>query len=158
LIVPLKTVATTLRRSTALSPCKPRKYANKPGPRVPFGKFVSSLLMNAIRSSPVGGTNFFSNNDSCVGLAQLRQRYGSSIKARYARPLIVASASCVRSRSSKNFRNIIQVSIGKRSASPFKPLSLRMMSRTDLTTLERRCGEVSGVLARGGTVKDNILI
>ena len=39
------------------------------------------------------------------------------------------------SMSSRNFRNMIQVSIGRRSRSPLRPLSLRMMSRQDLIRL-----------------------
>jgi|GEM_PF-4558149 len=37
--------------------------------------------------------------------------------------------------SSMNLRNITQTSMGKRSRSPDRPLSLRMMSRQDLTML-----------------------
>ena len=44
------------------------------------------------------------------------------------------------SRSSRNLRNMIQVSIGSRSRSPFSPLSLRMMSRADLSRLPRALG------------------
>ena len=39
---------------------------------------------------------------------------------------------------------MIQVSIGKRSRSPLSPLSLRMMSRQDLTMDESRCAVVRG--------------
>src|ERR1700730_8228697 len=39
------------------------------------------------------------------------------------------------SRSSKNFRNITHVNIGRRSRSPLRPLSFRMMSRADLMRL-----------------------
>src|SRR5438128_2567606 len=48
-------------------------------------------------------------------------------------------ASCSRcsSKSSKNLRNMIHVSSGNRSRSPFSPLSLRMMSRADLRRLPR---------------------
>jgi len=35
--------------------------------------------------------------------------------------------------------NIIQVSMGRRSRSPLSPLSLRMMSRQDLTRLASCC-------------------
>src|SRR5438132_1509484 len=44
----------------------------------------------------------------------------------------LASPSRWSSKSSRNFKNMIQVSIGNRSRSPFSPLSLRMMSRADL--------------------------
>src|SRR6266481_1535960 len=41
--------------------------------------------------------------------------------------------------SSRNFRNMIQVSIGRRSMSPLRPLSLRMMSRHALMMLPSWC-------------------
>src|SRR5438876_243392 len=61
-------------------------------------------------------------------------------------PARVASSSRSCSVSSRNFRNMIQVSIGSRSRSPLRPLSLRMMSRADLTMLASRwdvvtCGD-----------------
>src|SRR5262245_1728173 len=43
------------------------------------------------------------------------------------------------SRSSRNLRNMIHVSIGRRSRSPLSPLSLRMMSRADLMRLPSCC-------------------
>ena len=46
-------------------------------------------------------------------------------------PASLASPSRCSSRSSRNFRNMIHVSIGSRSRSPLSPLSLRMMSRAD---------------------------
>ena len=55
-----------------------------------------------------------------------------------------ASSSRCNSRSSRNFRNIIHVSNGKRSRSPFSPLSLRMMSRADLRRLPSICDVVIG--------------
>jgi hypothetical protein len=60
-------------------------------------------------------------------------------------PLIFASCSAICSMSSRNLRNIIQVSIGNRSRSPLSPLSLRMMSRHDLTIDERRWAVVEGL-------------
>src|ERR1700690_992037 len=39
--------------------------------------------------------------------------------------------------SSRNFRNMIQVSIGNRSRAPLSPLSLRMMSRADFRSAPR---------------------
>ena len=50
-------------------------------------------------------------------------------------PASLASSSRCLLQSSRNFRNMIQVSIGRRSRSPFSPLSLRMMSRADLMRL-----------------------
>src|ERR1700737_4678075 len=50
-------------------------------------------------------------------------------------PARVASSFRVSSMSSRNLRNMIQVSIGKRSRSPLNPLSFRMMSRLDFTML-----------------------
>ena len=50
-------------------------------------------------------------------------------------PASLASSSRCCSRSSRNFRNMIHVSSGSRSRSPFSPLSLRMMSRADLRRL-----------------------
>ena len=61
------------------------------------------------------------------------------------RPASAASCSAMRSESSRNFRKSNQVSIGRRSRSPFMPLSLRMMSRADLIS-EPSCWEV----VRGG--------
>src|SRR6266508_2338169 len=49
-------------------------------------------------------------------------------------PARAASCSRCASRSSRNFRNMIQVRSGSRSRSPFRPLSLRMMSRADLSS------------------------
>ena len=61
----------------------------------------------------------------------------------FARHLALpARAIC--SMSSRNLRNMIQVSIGRRSRSPLSPLSLRMMSRQDLTMDESRCAVVRG--------------
>src|SRR5438552_17232216 len=54
-------------------------------------------------------------------------------------PASFASSSRPCSMSSRNFRNMIQVSIGRRSRSPFSPLSFRMMSRLDLTMLPSCC-------------------
>ena len=48
------------------------------------------------------------------------------------------------SMSSRNFRNMIQVSIGSRSRSPLSPLSFRMMSRHDFTIEESRWAVVNG--------------
>src|SRR4051812_22063928 len=48
--------------------------------------------------------------------------------------------------SSMNFKNMIQVSMGRRSRSPLSPLSFRMMSRADLIKLLSRCG-VDGAAA-----------
>ena len=59
-------------------------------------------------------------------------------------PASAASCSRCNSRSSRNLRNMIQVSIGSRSRSPFRPLSLRMMSRADLIRLPRDWAVVSG--------------
>src|SRR6185437_3400405 len=53
-------------------------------------------------------------------------------------PAILASSARTLSMSSRNFRNMIHVSIGRRSRSPLRPLSLRMMSRQDLT-IEASC-------------------
>src|SRR6266446_7402103 len=59
--------------------------------------------------------------------------------ARNLRPASAASSSRSISRSSRNFRNMIQVSNGSRSRSPLRPLSLRMMSRADFTRLPSAC-------------------
>src|SRR6266566_4547411 len=53
-------------------------------------------------------------------------------------PESLASSARTLSISSRNLRNMIQVSIGRRSRSPLRPLSLRMMSRQDLT-MEASC-------------------
>src|SRR6266699_3242635 len=53
-------------------------------------------------------------------------------------PESLASSARTLSISSRNLRNMIQVSIGRRSRSPLRPLSLRMMSRLDLT-MEASC-------------------
>src|SRR6266516_1343905 len=63
-------------------------------------------------------------------------------------PASLASCSRCCSRSSRNFRNMIQVRSGSRSRSPFKPLSLRMMSRADLSS-EPRVWAVVGAGAVG---------
>src|SRR2546428_12393331 len=52
-------------------------------------------------------------------------------------PASLASCSRCCSRSSRNFSNMIQVRSGSRSRSPFRPLSLRMMSRADLRSEPR---------------------
>ena len=80
---------------------------------------------------------------SCFA-AQSRQRYGGSIAGRKRLPAICASCSAICSMSSRNLRNMIQVSIGSRSRSPLSPLSLRMMSRQDFTMDESRCAVVRG--------------
>ena len=59
-------------------------------------------------------------------------------------PLILASSSRICSMSSRNFKNITQVSIGSRSRSPLSPLSFRMMSRHDFTMEESRWAVVNG--------------
>src|SRR2546426_1994268 len=59
-------------------------------------------------------------------------------------PASLASCSRCCSRSSRNFRNMIQVRSGSRSRSPFKPLSLRMMSRADLSSELRAWAVVGG--------------
>ncbi len=46
--------------------------------------------------------------------------------------------------SSIYFRNMIHVSIGRRSRSPLSPLSFRIMSRADLMRLPSCCAVVSG--------------
>jgi len=51
----------------------------------------------------------------------------------------------MRSMSSRNFRNMIQVSIGSLSRSPFSPLSLRMIWRADLMMRSSRWATVSGL-------------
>src|SRR5438445_3120789 len=56
-------------------------------------------------------------------------------------PESLASSARTLSISSRNLRNMIQVSIGRRSRSPLRPLSLRMMSRQDLT-IEASCWAV----------------
>src|SRR5258708_1798566 len=59
-------------------------------------------------------------------------------------PATLASVWRTFSMSSRNFKNIIQVSIGNRSRSPFKPLSLRIMSRQDFTRLPNDWAVVNG--------------
>ena len=68
----------------------------------------------------------------------------SSRAGRKRLPLILASSSRICSMSSRNFRNITQVSIGSRSRSPLSPLSFRMMSRHDFTIEESRWAVVNG--------------
>src|SRR4051812_16204814 len=58
-----------------------------------------------------------------------------------------ASSSRCCSRSSRNFRNMIHVRSGRRSRSPLRPLSLRMMSRAALIRLPSACAVVFGVSA-----------
>src|SRR5437867_3829296 len=48
-----------------------------------------------------------------------------------------ASPSRWNSKSSRNFKNMFQVSIGNRSRSPLRPLSLLMMSLADLISAPR---------------------
>ena len=76
--------------------------------------------------------------------AQSRHRYGASIAGRNRLPASFASSARCCSRSSRNLRNMIQVSSGRRSRSPFSPLSLRIMSRADLMLEPRLCAVVSG--------------
>ena len=95
----------------------------RPGPRLPSGRVASSWLMKAMSSGPVMPSAL---------AAQSSQRYGDSIAGRNFFPESSASSSRMRSMSSRNFRNMTQVSMGSRSKSPFRPLSLRMMSRHDL--------------------------
>jgi hypothetical protein len=90
---------------------------------------ASCWLTNAMRSSPVMPSS---------GAAQSRQRYGGLMKGLWTLPAIAALSSSIRSRSSRNLRNMIHVSIGSRSRSPLRPLSLRMVSRADLT-MEPSC-------------------
>src|SRR6185437_3955022 len=82
--------------------------------------------MKASSSSPVM---------PCGSAAQSRQRYGASMAALNFLPDSAASSSRCCSRSSRNLRNMTHVSSGRRSRSPFSPLSLRMMSRADLRRL-----------------------
>src|SRR6266481_5025340 len=89
--------------------------------------------MKASSSSPVTPCGFD---------AQSRQRYGASTAARNFRLASAASSSRCTSRSSRNLRNMIHVRSGNRSRSPFRPLSLRMMSRADLSRLPSDCGVV----------------
>src|SRR5437667_661735 len=101
--------------------------------------------MKASSSSPVTPAGF---------AAQSRQRYGASMAGRNFLPASLASSSRCCSRSSRNFRNMIHVSSGRRSRSPFRPLSLRMMSRADLSREPRDCAVVgpgaAGSFALGG--------
>src|SRR5271170_3679585 len=90
--------------------------------------------MNESNSSPVTPWGL---------LAQSRQRYGASIAARNFLPASAASSSRCDSRSSRNFRNMIQVRSGRRSRSPFNPLSLRIMSRADFKRLPSACAVVT---------------
>jgi hypothetical protein len=60
--------------------------------------------------------------------AQSLHLYGGSIAGLYFLPASSSSVSLILSISSRNLRNIIQVSIGRRSRSPFNPLSLRISS------------------------------
>src|SRR5438132_2255332 len=62
----------------------------------------------------------------------------NGLRASFA--LVSASASW----SSRNLRNMIQVRSGSRSRSPLSPLSLRMMSRADLSRLPSACAVVGG--------------
>src|ERR1700732_2740428 len=62
--------------------------------------------------------------------------------ARNFLPASAASSSRWISRSSRNFRNMIQVRSGSRSRSPFSPLSLRMMPRADFKRLPSACAVV----------------
>ena len=73
------------------------------------------------------------------------RRQGSSTTGRQVRPARPARVSSIRSMWSRNFRNMIQVSIGRRSRSPFTPLSLRMIRRADLMMRSSRCAVVSGL-------------
>src|ERR1019366_8837975 len=57
-------------------------------------------------------------------------------------PASAASSSRWISRSSRNFRNMIQVSSGSRSRSPFSPLFLRIMARADFKRLPSACAVV----------------
>src|ERR1039457_575988 len=82
--------------------------------------------MKCLRSSPLMPSSF---------AAQSRQRYGAWMIGLYGFPAIAAFCSWICSRSSRNFKNITHVNIGKRSMSPFSPLSFRMMSRADLMRL-----------------------
>src|SRR5947209_19640607 len=63
---------------------------------------------------------------------------------RYFSFFIFARSSRMASWSSRNLRNRSQVSMGRRSRSPLRPLSFRMMSRADLTRLPRRWAVVWG--------------
>ena len=134
LIVPWKTVRITSRRSP-LALRSERRYAKRPGPFVPSGRVASSLLMNEISASPVIPSGL---------AAQSRQRYGGSMAGLKRFPSSFASVSRTCSMSSRNFRNMTHVSIGRRSRSPFRPLSLRMMSRQDLTRLPKAWAVVRG--------------
>src|SRR5262249_54121819 len=79
--------------------------------------------------------------------AQSRQRYGGSMARRYFSRFILARSSRTSSWSSRNLRNMTQVSIGRRSRSPLSPLSFRMMSRADLTWFPSRWAVVRGASA-----------
>src|SRR5262245_53133109 len=57
-------------------------------------------------------------------------------------PASWASASRCVSRSSRNFRNMTHVSIGRRSKSPFRPLSFRIISLADLSNAPSDCAVV----------------
>ena len=76
--------------------------------------------------------------------AQSRQRYGGSIAGLKGMPLSSARVLRAPSKSSRNFKNMIQVSMGRRSRSPLSPLSFRMMSRADLMMLPSCCAVVCG--------------
>src|SRR5262249_39768431 len=92
----------------------------------PSASTASSELMKESSSSPV---------IPCGSAAQSRQRYGASMAAlNFLLDSAVSSSRCC-SRSSRNFRNMIQVRSGRRSRSPFRPLSLRMISRADFRRL-----------------------
>src|SRR5262245_5313267 len=85
--------------------------------------------------------------------AQSRHRYGGSMAGLKVFPASRASSSRWDSRSSRNFRNMIQVSSGSRSRSPLSPLSLRMMSRADLMRALRDCAVVTAAAIRRSALR-----
>ena len=119
-----------------------RRTARRPSCRP--GATASSWLMNC--EQVVAG-------DAVRSRAQSRQRYGGSMAGRNFLPRELGLLVSARvSRSSRNFRNMIQVSIGSRSRSPLSPLSLRMMSRADLSSCR-----AAGRWSAGGAVRGRLL-
>ena len=107
--MPENTVAITCRRPPF--PLPPQAHAGRRTARHPScrrASTASSWLMNAKSSGPVMPSSL---------AAQSRQRYGLSMAGRYCSPRSSARYSSICSMSSRNFRNIIQVSIGNRSRS-----------------------------------------
>ena len=134
-------MAITSRRSSPSAACERAQVGEEARrPRLPSGRIASSWLMK--RDQFVAGDAVLLRRPVAPAIRRLDGR--AELLAGELRLVLARSAPW----SSRNFRNMIQVSIGRRSRSPLSPLSLRMMSRADLMSAAELLGGGGAAVVR----------